>query len=128
MSTQISTVASVESGAGWTAVGAGSIPVAVNDALDTTYAQSPALTNTYQPIKMKLSTLGPGDLSILVRLGGDNSAAVRVRMMQGTSVIATWTIATVSAVAADYTFALTTAQAATITDRSNLSLEIAGTL
>lgn len=128
MSTETSTVTSVESGAGWTAVGAASIPAAVNDALDTTYAQSPSLTTTYQPIKMKLGTLGAGDLAVKVRLSGDNSGGARVRLMQGTSVIATWTITALPATATEYSFSLTTAQAATVTDRTNLSLEIAGTL
>lgn len=128
MATEISTVTSVESGAGWTAVGAANVPAAVNDALDTTYGQSPTLTNTYQPIKMKLSTLGAGDLTIKVRLSGDNSGAARVRLMQGTAVIATWNITGMPATATDYSYPLTTAQTAAITDRANLSLEIAGIL
>lgn len=113
---------------GWTAVGSGTIAEAVSDASNSTYAQSPALTGAYQPIQLRLGALAAGDVTVRVRLGGDSLPDARIRLLQGTTVVATWTSLNLPTGGADYEYTLTAAQAALITDRSALVLEIAGIL
>lgn len=113
---------------GWAPVGSNSLVEAVADDDVATYIQSPGLTSGFQPIKFRLGELKAGDLSIRVRLGGDALPDARVRLMQGTTIIATWNTLNLPAAGAEYEYALTAAQASTITDRANLHLEIAGVL
>lgn len=124
----VSAVAIESADPGWTAVGTGSLIDAVSDEDTATYAQSPGLTAVYQPIKLRLGELAAGDVTVRVRLGGDSLPDARVRLMQGTTVIATWTSLNLPASGADYEYSLTAAQASAITDRTNLYLEIAGIL
>lgn len=114
--------------AGWTPVGSNSLVEAVADDDAASYAQSPGLTSGYQPIKFRLAELKAGDVSIRVRLGGDSLPDARVRLLQGTTVIATWTTLNLPTAGADYEYTLSAAQASAITDRANLHLEIAGVL
>lgn len=113
---------------GWTAVGSTSIIEALGDEDAATFAQSPGLTAAYQPIKIRLGEVGIGDITVRARLGGDSLPDARVRLMQGNQVIATWTATNLAATGADYSWALTTAQANSITDRTDLHVEIAGIL
>lgn len=129
LSSNISSAVAVSAvDAGWTPVGSNSLVEAVADDNVASYAQSPGLTSAYQPIKFRLGELKAGDMSVRVRLGGDALPDARVRLMQGTTVIATWTTLNLPAAGADYEYTLTAAQASTITDRTNLHLEIAGVL
>lgn len=117
-------ITSAESG--WTAVGSSSIIEALGDEDAATYAQSPGLTTAYLPIKIRLGEVGIGDITVRVRLGGDSAPDARIRLMQGLQVIATWTALNLPTTGADYSYALTTAQANSITDRTDLHVEIAG--
>lgn len=119
-------ITSAESG--WSAVGSTSIIEALGDDDAATYAQSPGLTTAYLPIKIRLGEVGIGDITVRVRLGGDSAPDARVQLMQGTRLIATWTVLNLPANGADYSWALTTAQANSITDRTDLHVEIAGIL
>lgn len=115
------------SASGWTAKGNATLQVALSDGSDTTYAESPGLTSVYQPAAARLGIIEDGDLVVRARLSGDNKPKAMVRLLQGTSVVvATWTVTDVPATATDYTFSLDAFQAAKITDRSNLWVDVAG--
>lgn len=113
---------------GWAPIGSTSLVEAMADDDNATYAQSPALTSAYLPIKIRIGEVGIGDITVRVRLGGDALPDARVRLMQGTTVIATWTTLNLPAAGADYEYSLTSAQANTVTDRTNLFVEIGGIL
>lgn len=102
---------------------------ALGDLSNTTYVESPELTTTHRECRWKLGALGVGDIRIEVILAGDLNPQARVRLREysgGTWVtIGTWT-SSVSNVPTTYTYTLTTAQMALITDRANLYIEISG--
>jgi len=112
----------------WTVGGtASSIIDALGDDLDSSYAESPNLTSSYQSMRVYLSTLGAGDLSVRVRMSGDSTPDARIQLYQGSSkLIATWTVTNVPSMPTDFEFALTTAQAEAVTDRSDLQLVVGG--
>lgn len=103
----------------------GSLVDALGDSSDATYAESPTLTGSYQDMRVYLGQLATGDVSVKVRMSGDNSPTARVRLYQGAStLIASWTVPGIPSTPADFEFALTNLQAASITNRNDLQITV----
>lgn len=113
---------------GWVPTGSQSLAGALSDDSDATLAESPGLTAAYQPMVARIGELSLGDITVRVRLAGDGLPTARVRLMQGTTVISTWSIANVPAAATSYALNVTPAEAAKVTDRAALRVEVAGIL
>lgn len=112
----------------WTAGGSSSSIIdALGDDLDSTYAESPSLTSTYQSMRAYVGQLGSGDLSVKVRMSGDNNPTARVQLYQGASkLIATWTVPGIPSDPTDFEFALTPTQSAAVTNRADLQIIVGG--
>lgn len=114
----------------WSNVGgAASIPAALADELDSTYAQTVAAPASAQITLGMNGRLGSGTPTVLVRLLASAvtpAAYADVALMQGNVVIATRNFGPLSTSATDYSFTLTTGEAAAITDRSDLRLRVTG--
>lgn len=108
----------------WTVQGgAASIPAALRDGTDSTYAQAAgAVAN--ESMTLKIGSLSPGDVRIKWRYGTSSGAdSAKIELLEGTTVRATDT-KTVSATITDYVTLLTSGQNAAIVDRSNLYIRI----
>lgn len=116
------------SGPGWVPQGTTSLIGALSDDSDTTLAESPGLTSAYQPVNVRIGELTLGDIMVRIRLSGDNRPTARVRLMQNTTVISTWTISQVPTSATEYNLSVSAVEAARITDRAELRVEVAGVL
>lgn len=112
----------------WTVGGGGSSVIdALGDDLDATYAESPVLTSSYQSMRVYVGQLATGDLSVKVRMSGDNTPTARVQLYQGTSkLIATWTVPGIPSDPTDFEFALSPAQSAAVTNRADLQVIVGG--
>lgn len=115
-------------GAGWLPMGSVGAVVAVSDNTELTYLESPNLTTSYQPANIRIAELGPGDVSVRVKLSGDTGPTARIRLLQGAAVVATWTAASVPATPTDYIFNVSVADSAKITNRADLRVEVGGIL
>lgn len=110
----------------WSNVGgSSSIASALADELDGTYAQTPpAPANAAFTVGMN-GRLGSGTPTVTVRLGASAvtpATYTDVALMQGSTVIATRTFGPLATSPTDYSFTLTSGEAANITDRSLLRL------
>lgn len=109
--------------------GAGSIPAALADESDTTYAESPenpagaSFTVDFLPI-------GSGPITVTTRnMATSSTPAISrlIELLQDSTVIASATVSPLPTVAATHSFTLNTTQNAAITDRSALRLRITDT-
>ncbi|NKG21119.1 hypothetical protein [Paeniglutamicibacter terrestris] len=110
----------------WTVSGSPSFVDAVSDDFDTTYMESPALTSTYVNMMVGMGQVGAGDISVSVRLSGDALPTASVSLRQGATTIASWIVNNVPASTTAYTFTLTSAQQALITNRADLRIVVGG--
>lgn len=120
----------VDNSGTWSNVGgAASIPAALADESDATYAQTPpAPANATMTLGMD-ARLGSGTPTVTVRLAASASTPATysdVALMQGTTVVATRNFGPLSTSPTDYSFTLTSGETAAITDRSQLRLRISG--
>lgn len=109
---------------GWTNEGgAASLQAALADASDTTFIQSPGTVNN-EIVTVDMGSLAAGDVRVRIRMRNIVAGPVKVELLEGTTVRATFTQATVTTTMTDYIFTLTAAQNAAIVDRTALFVRI----
>jgi hypothetical protein len=114
----------------WTNTGgAASIGAALNDASDSTYAESAALSASSQEIRVRLDPSSVrSNLSVTFRVSQDTAGTIlaKGRLYEGTTLRQEWTLTTTTS-AADQVCALSGGTVAAITDWGNLWAAVAGT-
>jgi hypothetical protein len=111
---------------GWVASGAASLAAALAEAYTSIDLSTLANITGAGTFEVKIGTLtdpgGATDTVVAYVLSGTGSASFQVDLVQGTSVIATFTETNVPTLPTYYEHSLTGAQVASITDRSDLRL------
>lgn len=113
----------------WTAVGGATLHAVLADGSDSTYCESTDNPQTPNKFRVHLQTLSAGGIKVTLRLSTSSStpgASVNVTLYEGTTSRATWTHSGITTTVANYIHDLSAAELATISDRSNLYLEIDG--
>jgi hypothetical protein len=114
----------ISNAGGWSIVGgSGSMALALADESDSTYVQSPD-NPTGGTETVKFALLNPGLVTVKVRHSATASSPVITRtyeLMQGATIISTRSV-TLPTTITDYSWTTTSAEAANITDRSDLRL------
>jgi hypothetical protein len=93
---------------------------------DTKYLEFPAATGTAQARRWRLEPMVPmtsGTFTHRLALSAAGTVAVNARLYQGSTIKATWALATVTTSFVDQTSTLTATQAGTITDWGNLWIQ-----
>lgn len=121
---------SLDSAGAWTAVGAGNLYDTLADESDSTY-NSLTVSSTENAHRVKLGNMNTGDILLKVKLAVSASGTpvdAVVRLYEGTTLRASFTVADVASTPTTYTYLLSPTERDSIGDRSNLHLEIGGVL
>lgn len=125
----ISGLAAVYPGSLWTNVGgAADEGAALNDASDSTYVESPALTSTATEMRVRLDPATTrANLSVTFRVAQDTAGTIvaKGRIYQGNTMLQEWTLPTTTS-PADQVCALSAGTIAAITDWGNLYAAVVG--
>lgn len=126
-STTVYPTSQVSNAGSWVNVGGATSYGVLADGSDSTYIETPS-SPAGASIALGLDNLASGQVTVTARArySSGSSGSVTVKLMQGATVIATWTQALTSTMAA-YSFTTTAPQTAAITDFSALRVAIEGT-
>lgn len=110
----------------WTRTGASSDGAALADESNTTYLESDAVSTTEQSIRVRLApSTSRATGKVQVTLGMDSGTGTwQIRLYEGTTLRQSWTQAGVTTTPTAYEFTLSAGTISSITDWSNLSLEL----
>lgn len=109
--------------------GAASLSASQADESDTTLAQTPSSPSNAAITFGMAGRLATGTPTVKVRLSASAASPATyadVALMQGSTVIATRNFGPLTTTATDYSYTLTSGEAATITDRSDLRVRVTG--
>ncbi|MFE4469566.1 hypothetical protein ACFRFH_12195 [Leifsonia sp. NPDC056824] len=124
-STVVRPTSDISNSGGWSiAGGSGSMSIALADESDTTYVQSPDNPTGGSEV-VKFALLQTGLVTIKVRHNATNASPVITRtyeLVQGSSTIISTRSVVLPTTITDYSWTTTSAEAANITDRSDLRL------
>lgn len=110
----------------WTRTGASSDGAALADESNTTYLESDAVSTTEQSIRVRLApSTSRATGKVQVTLGMDSGTGTwQIRLYEGTTLRQSWTQAGVTTTPTAYEFTISAGTISSITDWSNLSLEL----
>ena len=110
----------------WAPTSGATIPGALSDSSDATYVENPGSTLS-ETVVVGLGSLTAGKITLKVRCclkPGETAGALKAELRQGATVIATFNINPTSTTLADYTYTLSGAEQAAVTDRTALRVAL----